>query len=253
MFLFFGAAIGAAAAAAAAAVVVATTLDIAVVIVVAIGMAAAKATCFFSYILFEKNILCGTKNVLNLCSDGLLNRGIYMENDFDFGGAENHNDVDLFMRFNTGIKNGADRDRPEFYTDMNGFQMQRRRLVRQVNIEGNYFPVSTMTYLEDQDARLTLVVDHGMGAAAWERGWLEVMVDRRSSFDDSRGMGEGVLDNRQTKHRYWLLYEPRDPADRHPGEEVLSLPSQAAAALSRRLNSPVVQYTGSSPRDFMPQ
>ena len=46
-----------------------------------------------------------------------------------------------------------------------------------------------------------LSVDHAMGASAWSEGWLEVMVDRRSTFDDARGMGEGVLDNRDTAHR----------------------------------------------------
>lgn len=56
--------------------------------------------------------------------DGVRNRGIYVENNFDFGGSENHNDVDLFMRFVTGIKNGRDPKLPEFYTDMNGFQVR---------------------------------------------------------------------------------------------------------------------------------
>ncbi len=58
-----------------------------------------------------------------LTSDGVRNRGIYVENNFDFGGSENHNDVDLFMRFVTGIKNGRSEKQPEFYTDMSGFQV----------------------------------------------------------------------------------------------------------------------------------
>jgi len=32
-------------------------------------------------------------------------------------------------------------------------------------------------------------------------------VDRRSTFDDGRGMGEGVLDNKRTVHKYWLALE----------------------------------------------
>lgn len=33
------------------------------------------------------------------------------------------------------------------------------------------------------------------------------MLDRRSLYDDARGMGEGVIDNRRTATKYWLLLE----------------------------------------------
>ncbi len=122
-------------------------------------------------------------------------------------------------------------------------------MVRQINIEGNHYPISTMTYMEDDEARLTLAVDHAMGATSWQRGWLEVMVDRRSTFDDARGMGEGVLDNRQTRHRYWLLYEPKTDVE-DVGEDHLSLPSQVASALSRQLSSPSVQFVGATTDAF---
>ena len=63
-------------------------------------------------------------------------------------------------------------------------------------MEGNHYPITSKTYIEDGDWRVGLAVDHAQGATAWKEGWLEVMVDRRSTFDDARGMGEGVLDNR---------------------------------------------------------
>ena len=50
-------------------------------------------------------------------------RGIYIENNFDFGDQDNHRDLDLYMRINSNIKNYG----PTFYTDQNGFQMQRRK------------------------------------------------------------------------------------------------------------------------------
>ena len=58
------------------------------------------------------------------------------------------------MRARTGIDNsGGDNGVPEFHTDSNGLNMQKRSLVKQIGIEGNYYPVSTMTYLEDERAR----------------------------------------------------------------------------------------------------
>ena len=54
-----------------------------------------------------------------------------------------------------------------------------------------------------------------------------MIVDRRASYDDSRGMGEGILDNRDTQHRYWLLMEPRNP-DAMFSQETVSLPSRLA-------------------------
>ena len=172
-------------------------------------------------------------------NDGLQNKGVYIENDFNLGSSENFNDVDIFMRFKSDIANGD--PIPEFYTDMNSLQMQKRSLVKQLSIEGNTYPVTTMTYLEDDSARLNLVVDHAQGAASWKQGWLEVFVDRRSTFDDGRGMGEGVLDNRETTHKYWLILEAiKKPAS----ERQMSFPSQLVNLLSRKLNNPALQYIG---------
>ena len=50
--------------------------------------------------------------------------------------------------------------------------------------------------------RLSLLVDHATGASSLKEGCLEVMVDKRTMHDDARGMGEGVLDSRLTRHRY---------------------------------------------------
>ena len=52
-----------------------------------------------------------------------LSHGIFIENNFDFGDQDNHRDIDLYMRIKSNIKNHG----PTFYTDQNGFQMQRRK------------------------------------------------------------------------------------------------------------------------------
>jgi alpha-mannosidase len=45
---------------------------------------------------------------------------------------------------------------------------------------------------------VTVLVNHAQGGASWEQGQLELMIERRTLYDDSRGMGEGVVDNKRT-------------------------------------------------------
>lgn len=54
------------------------------------------------------------------------------------------------------------------------------------------------------------------GAASFEPGHLELMIDRRTLYDDYRGMGEGVVDSRQTRHKFWILIEHFEPSDNRP-------------------------------------
>ena len=44
-------------------------------------------------------------------------------------------------------------------------------------------------------------------------------MDRRATFDDARGMGEGILDSIDTVHKYWLLYESIE----QPKKEIIEL------------------------------
>ena len=66
-----------------------------------------------------------------------------------------------------------------------------------------------MSYLEDDKSRLTLVVDHSQAVASLHPGRLEVILDRRSSQDDGRGLEEEVMDTRPMTHKYNLLFERR--------------------------------------------
>ena len=47
--------------------------------------------------------------------------------------------------------------------------MQKRVKASNVSIEGNYFPITSMAYIEDEKTRLSLVVDHAQGAASWQQ------------------------------------------------------------------------------------
>lgn len=177
--------------------------------------------------------------------DGYLSEAIYLRNVIDFETPPKNRETEMFMRLQTDILNG---DPPEFYTDLNGHQMIKRTKIERIGIEGNYFPITTMAYIQDNAHRLTLLVNHAQGAASYQPGWLEVMLDRRTLHDDSRGMGEGLLDNRKTVIKHWLLFEDiinaknSDNINKNSGEQIVkkySKPSLIANHLSNSLNYPV--------------
>lgn len=190
--------------------------------------------------------------------DSQLEHGVQIDNMVDFEDPPKNRETELFMRIQTNIQNG---EVPEFYTDQNGFQYQKRVKVSKLGIEANYYPITTMAWLQDEETRLTLITDHAQGAAAYEPGRLEVMLDRRTLYDDHRGVGEGVVDNKPTAFRHWLLVEPVAPEpgarerrdtsergfnERHFVPEQTStdyeLPSRTADFLSRALNYPTGVY-----------
>lgn len=148
-----------------------------------------------------------------------LASAIYMENSFNLGGTFNatetpgfspqFRETELFFRFATDINNGPD---ARFYTDESGLGMQERTKIERIGIQGNYYPVTSAAFLQDEEGepnrrRITLLVDHASGVASWKTGYLETMVERRMFYDDARGMGEGVTDQKRTMGRYWLLLE----------------------------------------------
>ncbi|XP_052888931.1 alpha-mannosidase 2 [Anopheles moucheti] len=184
-------------------------------------------------------------------SNSVLDSAIYIENDIDFEAPPKNRETELFMRFVTDIENGAS-ENPEFYSDLNGFQYQKRVKVSAIGVEGNYFPITSGAFIQDDRMRLTLLTTHAQGAASLEPGQLEVMLDRRTLYDDYRGMGEGVIDSRLTRHRFWLTLEtidtptaaqPDPPAantneEQKPNADPYQLPSIFANALANGLNYP---------------
>ncbi|XP_002074126.2 alpha-mannosidase 2 isoform X1 [Drosophila willistoni] len=178
-----------------------------------------------------------------------LDTGIYIENDIDFEPPPKNRETELFMRLVTNIDNiaatpqqrdvlkeaaeaGTMPELPVFYSDQNGFQYHERIKVPAIGIEGNYFPITSGAFMQDSHLRLTLLTTHAQGAASYEPGQLEVMLDRRTLYDDYRGMGEGVVDSHLTRHKFWLLVEDM-PAGQHevkpPNYKIPSLQAQHLA------------------------
>lgn len=169
---------------------------------------------------------------------GVEARGLCVENVVDFLQPPRNRETELFMRLSTAIGNG---EPAEMYTDSNGMQMQRRVTVKRVGIEGNYYPVTTAAYIQDARHRLTVLVNHAQGVAAWEPGRVELMLDRRTLYDDSRGMGEGVVDNKRTLTKYWILLETRDERPTTAGAAA-SNPSLVAHQLSEAMLYPATVF-----------
>lgn len=124
------------------------------------------------------------KVTIYLVENSTLSNGIFIENTVDFESPPKNRETELFMRIISDVQNG---EPPEFYTDLNGFSMQKRIKVERIGLEGNYFPITSMAYIEDNNVRLSLLTNHAQGAASWQPGFLEVMLDRRTLYDDSRG------------------------------------------------------------------
>ncbi|XP_015913700.2 alpha-mannosidase 2 [Parasteatoda tepidariorum] len=111
-------------------------------------------------------------------------------------------DVELVMRISSDLKNSGN-----FFTDSNGLQMLKRQYVPKLPVQANYYPTTSAIYIEDERSRLSLLVPHSHGATSPNHGTIELMIDRRMRTDDSRGMGEGVMDNRPISTTFWLVPE----------------------------------------------
>ncbi|KAL1514294.1 hypothetical protein ABEB36_003573 [Hypothenemus hampei] len=133
-------------------------------------------------------------------ADGL---GLEIENIVDI--QKTHN-FELVMRLATNIDSKDD-----FFTDVNGYQVVRRRRFKKLPLQANYYPMPTKAYIEDNSTRLTILTSSPLGCSSLSSGKLEIMLDRRLNQDDNLGLGQGVLDNHPTKHIFRILLEKRKP------------------------------------------
>lgn len=147
-------------------------------------------------------LLAHTTRIFNTGTS--LDGAIYIENYVDFEAPPKNRETEMFMRLVTSIDNTV---RSIFYTDQNAFQYLRREKIQSLGIEANYYPITTGAFIQDEHLRITLLTSHAQGAASLDPGYLEVMLDRRTLYDDYRGMGEGIVDSVLTRQKYWLILE----------------------------------------------
>ena len=70
------------------------------------------------------------------------------------------------MRFRSSINNANS----TFYTDLNGFQLIKRRTNDKIPLAGNFYPMPTTAVLQDENIRLTLHTGQPLGVASLEEG-----------------------------------------------------------------------------------
>lgn len=54
------------------------------------------------------------------------------------------NNQELAMRLSSSLDSGD-----EFFTDLNGLQMIKRKRMAKIPLQANYYPVPTMQYIQD--------------------------------------------------------------------------------------------------------
>ncbi|XP_041106514.1 alpha-mannosidase 2-like [Polyodon spathula] len=163
---------------------------------------------------------------------GVDGQSVEISNTVDIRGELN---CEIVMRITSDI-NSKDR----FYTDLNGFQIQPRRTLSTLPLQANFYPMTTMTYIQDENVRMTLHSAQSLGTASLNPGQLEVIMDRRLMQDDNRGLGQGVQDNKITANLFRILLERRVHVDEKENSQPVSYPSLLSHISSLYLNHPVV-------------
>lgn len=89
-----------------------------------------------------------------------------------------------------------------FYTDSNGMEEQKRIInfrptwpvVTDEYAASNYYPVNSHITIRDvvSKRRMTVMVDRSEGGTVLEEGCIELMLHRRTIFDDERGVFEAL-------------------------------------------------------------
>lgn len=162
----------------------------------------------------------------------LLSTAVHIQNILNIQTLKDH---EVIMRMKTDLH----LKRPVFFSDQNGYQFVQRRTNPDVQLEGNYYPLTSGAILDDGLRRVSLLAAQPHGVAGLEPGWLEVMLDRQLRYDDNRGLGEGVEDNKPTVSEFVLLVENRLPSlQRSPPLAHHIFPSLLSLSLADWLNQP---------------
>ena len=119
----------------------------------------------------------------------------YVEVDYTIGPipVDDKRGKEIVTRLETPIENNA-----TFFTDSNGREfLERKRDYRPSwpmevfePMAGNYYPINAAIYIEDQSSSLAVLTDRTQGGSSLLDGSIELMAQRRTLVDDSRGVGE---------------------------------------------------------------
>ena len=125
-------------------------------------------------------------NVARLARLGADDVGLAMEHYVDVTAQSNE---EWIVRYDTDYKTGR-----QLFTELNSWTTDRHviRDERQVPVQTKYFPMPGGAFLEDTQShrRFSLQAGQPCGVGSMSEGSVEVMLDRRLTKDDARGMNE---------------------------------------------------------------
>ncbi|PAA65469.1 hypothetical protein BOX15_Mlig012372g2, partial [Macrostomum lignano] len=167
-------------------------------------------------------------------------------------------DLELVMRANFSLANGR-----YFYTDANSAALVRRHRPVKAPFESGVYPVTGAVVLcgsagrGGRRRRVAVLTGQSHGAALLPDGRLDIMLHRRTSQDDSRGVGqamERVYPARSDFLLHWSTQSAADSTDANNNDERLvgDFLTPAELALSRRLNHRPLAFLTRSPGNKSP-
>ncbi|PWZ07755.1 Alpha-mannosidase 2 [Zea mays] len=178
------------------------------------------------------------------CGDSIQDMLIEKEYHVDLVGHA-FNDRELIVRYKTDIDNQR-----IFYSDLNGFQTSRRQTYDKIPLQGNYYPMPSLAFLQDSHGnRFSVHSKQSLGAASLKNGWLEIMLDRRLVQDDGRGLGQGVMDNKPMNVIFHLLMESNVSALPQTHSLLTLQPSLLSHRVGAHLNYPMHAFMSKKPHE----
>ncbi|CAF1013919.1 unnamed protein product [Didymodactylos carnosus] len=125
---------------------------------------------------------------------------------------------EIIVRYDTDIKSNK-----KYYTDANGREILER--VRDYRptwnytvaepVSGNYYPINSRIYIKEPNRQLTILTDRSEGGGSIEDGSIEILIHRRTLYDDALGVGEPLNETAYgtglvVRGRHWLIVENPD-------------------------------------------
>lgn len=165
--------------------------------------------------------------------------GVHVTNHVDL---HSHDNVEVILKLKTSVENSD-----YFFTDLNSFQMHRRKTLNRLPIQGNFYPMTSAAFIEDNRIRFSLLSAESHGIASLNPGTLELILDRRLAQDDWRGLKEGVQDNVLAVSQFIVVVEEWKNTVKSPKVPPLtSFPSRIVQQMSNAMENRLVFLSSSS-------